>query len=263
MANRRDDDLAAALAKLQRGEIEVGDDETSEGDAAEARGDFVDLGAPPPPPLAKPVPAPPPNLAAARAAAAAQRVAPAPREAAAAKVAPVAPIAAVPRVQSAPPRAVDRKPPPAAAAPVRPMEMPPRPMQLTGGADVAMADVDPPIVDEDDATLVPAASDEYLARPAAPRPAAPRADRALERRRTLIPILLTLGVLLPLLGIMRWIVDAASPLGSMPGWLAGLLIGGGVALLGLAGLNMALVQRTAAAPALQDELRERAAGSIV
>jgi hypothetical protein len=102
-----------------------------------------------------------------------------------------------------------------------------------------MADAD------DDAVIMPAPSVEYLAHlphPAA-KPAGPPASRGVRYRRTMIPVLLTLGVLLLVAAVLKFVVHADAPLAMMPGWTAGLLAVCGVALLVVAGLNVTMVRQ--------------------
>lgn len=238
MSQSGNDDLTERLARLQQGEVDTQDDERADED--DQAGDVVDFGGQPPViapspasqpaaplptrgPVRQPAVVTPQSLANARAAAASQRISPG-----AHVPKPAIPVRSGERIQSS----------------AVPAQVPTR-VTFDAPESAALA------TDEDDATLVPAASEEYLARPAARPVARAPVDRSFERRRTLIPILLTLGVLLPLIAAQRWLADAASPLAAMPGWLVGLLIAAGVLLLALAGLNMTLVRRTTSARGLQ------------
>lgn len=68
-------------------------------------------------------------------------------------------------------------------------------------------------IDEDDVVIVPAPSPEVLAARPAPRPVVRQQHlvQRLEFKRTLIPILLTLGVICPFVGLMGYFVKATSP----------------------------------------------------
>jgi hypothetical protein len=93
--------------------------------------------------------------------------------------------------------------------------------------------------------------DEILAAPA-PDPSvfAPRrptrdliAERRIHNRRTLIPILLTCGVLMPAVGALKWLRGPESPFAAWPMWVPLLLLGCGVVLLLLAAANMMQVRQ--------------------
>ena len=97
----------------------------------------------------------------------------------------------------------------------------------------------------------PLGGDEMLAAPP-PDPSvfAPRystrdllAERRIHHRRTLIPILLTCGVLMPLVGSLKWVRGPDSPFASWPIWAPVLLAMSGAALLALAFANMRQVKR--------------------
>ena len=60
----------------------------------------------------------------------------------------------------------------------------------------------------------------------------------LEARRTLIPILLTCGVLLLVFAGLKYVMDPDSPFASMPGLVTGSAVGMGVLLLIAAAVNM-------------------------
>ena len=63
-------------------------------------------------------------------------------------------------------------------------------------------------------------------------------DRSINTKRTLIPILLTLGVLLPALASLKWLMTADSPFTALPIPAAGMLIALGAVLLVMAVFNM-------------------------
>ena len=109
---------------------------------------------------------------------------------------------------------------------------------MTGGA--VRNDVEPP-----------PGGDEMVAAPAPdPSVVAPKRatrDLQLERRshhrRTLIPILLTCGVLMPSIGSLRWLRGPESPFAAWPVWAPLLLFVFGLMLLALAYANMSQVRR--------------------
>jgi hypothetical protein len=96
-----------------------------------------------------------------------------------------------------------------------------------------------------------ASSDDILAAPApdasvfAPRRPTRdlRAERQIHKRRTLIPILLTCGVLMPAVGALKWVRGPESPFAAWPLWAPIALIACGVVLLLLASGNMIQVRQ--------------------
>jgi hypothetical protein len=77
----------------------------------------------------------------------------------------------------------------------------------------------------------------------APRPtSAAAAKRSVEHKRTMIPILLTIGVILMGLGVLRFVSGSDSPFSLLPVWFVAVLIAMGLASLGLAALNMSIVK---------------------
>lgn len=107
---------------------------------------------------------------------------------------------------------------------------------------------------DDDAVIVPAPEPEVFA-PHAPPPApvaktaGPARIRSLAWRRTVIPILLTCGVLLIGIGALRWIGGADSVFADMTIPMSALLCGSGAFLLLVAVLNMLAVRSEMAAAA--------------
>ena len=87
---------------------------------------------------------------------------------------------------------------------------------------------------------MPAPSVEYLAHVAhpAPRPPSRSVERALRLRLTLIPVLLTTGVLMLVAAVLKFVVNSDAPLATMPTWMSVVLGVAGAALLGVAGLNI-------------------------
>lgn len=102
---------------------------------------------------------------------------------------------------------------------------------------------------DDDAVIVPAPSiDVFLPKQRGTRAAAKRAaSSSLAMRRTLIPILLTNGVLLPALGAMWFATDVDSPFRRTGAWLPIMLIAVGVLLLVFGVLNALFVRHELAA----------------
>ena len=97
----------------------------------------------------------------------------------------------------------------------------------------------------------PPGGDEMLAAPP-PDPSvfAPKhstrdllAERRIHHRRTLIPILLTCGVLMPAVGSLKWARGPDSPFSSWPIWAPVVLSLCGVVMLALAVVNMMQVRR--------------------
>jgi protein-S-isoprenylcysteine O-methyltransferase Ste14 len=76
--------------------------------------------------------------------------------------------------------------------------------------------------------------------------------RRLGFRQTIIPPMLTLGVLLPIFGILPLISSEESPWSAISRWIAFTAIGLGVVLLAMAILNMFLVKQQ-----LADEAQAR------
>ncbi len=113
------------------------------------------------------------------------------------------------------------------------------------------------VADDDDAVMVPA----FEADPLAPRPVAiQRAAvyQTLEFRRTLIPVLLTCGMVLIVFSFGRHLLGQDSPLNDLPTWLAPVLLLTGTILLVLAVLNMLSVKRRIIEHELRvDKLRRR------
>jgi hypothetical protein len=97
------------------------------------------------------------------------------------------------------------------------------------------------VVDDDDAVIMPAPSPQILA--PLPVPHQSRLDnRRLFYRQTMIPILLTCGCLLAVLGLLWFVTDAESVIRRSGLWLPLTFVAIGVALLLMAVLNMAQVK---------------------
>ena len=138
----------------------------------------------------------------------------------------------------------------------------PTPPQIATPADqlgLEFSDVPDPaeqkIVDDDTVSVPAPDVDVFLPRHAATHRAA--VYKTLEFSRTLIPVLLTCGVLLVALASARHLVGQDSPLTDLPPWLAPLLFLTGTVLLVLAVLNMLSVKRRMAEHGLRvDKLRQ-------
>jgi hypothetical protein len=129
---------------------------------------------------------------------------------------------------------------PLPAAPLASPQLPDQPMVI--------------VDDSNDVAIAPAPNiDAFLPRRSEPSPAAPRRSfnqvmQSLSARRTMIPILLTLGVALPLLGAAQWMIDPEYPFSARQMlWAAIGLPVIGLVMLGIAALNMANVKREMAA----------------
>ena len=68
-------------------------------------------------------------------------------------------------------------------------------------------------------------------------------ERRIHNRRTLIPILLTCGVLMPAVGSLKWLRGADSPFAAWPTWAPVVLSLCGLLLLVLAVANMTQVRQ--------------------
>jgi hypothetical protein len=210
------DELADALAKLAGGEVAPSEHE-------------------PPAPLA-PSPTTPPSARSQRPAASAngrgaspparphRPTAPAPR--------PNAPTLSSPPTSSPPPGATDDH----AGSEIAP---------LSSDGEEEHHHV---TLDDDDAVIVPAPDlSAFAPRPHARRPVGVGRHAAIyqtiEFRRTIIPVLLTCGVLTTAFGSLKYALGEDSPLADLPRWLPiGLFITGAM-LLGLAVVNMLSVRQ--------------------
>ena len=95
---------------------------------------------------------------------------------------------------------------------------------------------------DDDAVIVPAPEPEVFAPHAPTAPAGPGGIRSLAFRRTVIPILLTCGVLLIGIGSLRWVGGPDSVFAETSIPLSATLCGTGCFLLIIAVLNMLQVK---------------------
>lgn len=118
-----------------------------------------------------------------------------------------------------------------------------------GTSTRASAETDPnAIIDDDDMMNIPAPEASVFQ----PRPKpAPRAGaratnyarRSLDYRRTLIPILLVLGLYMAWLASLKYFSGPDSVLATVPVWVPVLLAVGSIVLLGLAVVNMISVKQ--------------------
>ena len=108
------------------------------------------------------------------------------------------------------------------------------------------------IVDDDDAVIVPAPEPEVFVSHTPKAPAGPGGIRSLAFRRTVIPILLTCGVLLIGVGLLRWIGGPDSVFAETSIPLSATLCGTGFFLLLVAALNMLQVRGELAAMAKRE-----------
>ena len=216
--------------------------------------------APVPPPPAAPPPVQPPASAAefrrpsspdAPPSRPASPSSPPPSRPAAPTSRPAAPSPSPAPAQPSPPAAK-----PKSARPQRPdrpdrPEAPPSTVWSEDEAAEVAAHYDPmsEIVDDDDAVIVPAPEPDVFA-PHAPKVSTgPGGIRSLAFRRTVIPILLTCGVLLIGIGSLRWLGGPDSIFVDMSIPLSAALCGCGFFLLLVAVLNMLQVKGELAAAA--------------
>jgi hypothetical protein len=101
---------------------------------------------------------------------------------------------------------------------------------------------------EDDSVIMPAPPVEYLAHhPHAVAPPRPGQVGGISRsarfRQTLVPVLLTSGLLMLVTTLLKYTVNPDAPLAAMPAWMAVLLAVSGVALLVVAALNVVQLGR--------------------
>jgi len=98
------------------------------------------------------------------------------------------------------------------------------------------------IIDDGDAVIVPAPDAEVFAPKATPKVMKTSLTRSLGFRRTIIPILLTSGVLLLGIGSLKWVAGSNSLFSDMNLMFVGTLCGSGAFLLIVAVLNMLQVR---------------------
>ena len=96
---------------------------------------------------------------------------------------------------------------------------------------------------DDDAMLAPAPdASDFVHRPP-PSPSAPnRMAAGVAFKQTLIPILLTTGVLLIVFGSLKFILGAESAYAALPGWTLGVMFGFGSLMLAFGAFTMLQVR---------------------
>ncbi len=102
------------------------------------------------------------------------------------------------------------------------------------------------VVEDDDSVIVPAPPMEALGHQhleyARPHVRVPT-FKSMSIRRTLIPVLLTSGVMISLFGIVKFVVPEEAALSMLPPWMCLIAICMGLALASLGVLNMLLVRQ--------------------
>jgi hypothetical protein len=235
-ADRDKDDIAAALHGLNAGHH----DSTAE-HAEDAHAEHLHEASPPPasraanPPAARPVPPPPQQ----------QQQRPATPVKRPAMPAPIPPPASPPsRSSSSPPSS-------SSSGRVRPSS-PMRP----AAPDASASALAPAPADEGEFTTddenVPVNLDEGPAPPVdyrgpatskpIARPQRTPLFKTLGFRRTVIPVMLTLGIMMIVMGAARWVVDEEAPLTRMPPWVTAVLFAAGALMLVLGVANMLMVR---------------------
>lgn len=251
MTDRNNDDVARALEALSAGEHqeEPEHDSTAHLHAPEpvrstprpTKG--AGPGAPrgsQQPPLARPVSAAPPRPATPRPAAPAAPKTAQPAAAAPKPVArPAAPAAArpAPPRPAAPPANVAANPVVRPAAPSRPAAPPVAATEPAPAPDSAIVD--------DDAVIVPAPdASVFFHKPTSTTKARkPAFGQSVNFRQTLIPILLTGGFIMVVLGLLHFLwTGENNPLADLPGWLLTVVFLFGLVLWALAAANMLSVK---------------------
>ena len=97
--------------------------------------------------------------------------------------------------------------------------------------------------DDDDAMLAPAPDASAFAYHAPPsRSTGKKLAQSSEFKQTLIPILLTSGLLLIVFGLLKFILGPDSPYSNLPGWVIGMTCGMGALLLVFALFTMLQVK---------------------
>lgn len=141
----------------------------------------------------------------------------------------------VPRTQdistppvAAPPPPVEPPPPP--LPPAEP-ELTPEELAAAHEAEVAAeAEAVARVVEDDDTLNLPSLPTETLMAKRRPSPQRQLASRTVHFKQTLIPILLTMGILLPALALWSMILGDESPIAS-DRWIALALLGMGIVML--------------------------------
>jgi hypothetical protein len=222
-AQRNDDEIAAALQGLNAGHH----DSTAE-HAGSVHGEDVQLS-----PVTPPPPKPSPS-------------APRPSSESPSAKRPSTPAArpAQPRVS---PQSMVARPPSASSPPPGPRSRPATPARPAAPGQPTSAGFDQEVFDDGDETVLEGMSATPLdyrgPKPAPPpRPRKTPVFKTLGFRRTVIPVLLTTGLMMLAMFAARWFVDEEAPLALLPAWTGILLLLTGVLLVALAVANMMLVR---------------------
>lgn len=138
---------------------------------------------------------------------------------------------------------------PSAAPPAAPVTRPATPAAARPAAPAATASASAPAPDsqivDDDAVIVPAPdASVFFHKPAyASKPKRPAFGHSVGFRQTLIPILLTAGFIMVMLGLLHFLWGGDNnPLADLPGWLLAVLFLFGFMLWGFAAANMLSVK---------------------
>jgi hypothetical protein len=245
MAESQHDDLADALARMADGDVAPGDPKPQ---------------APPTPPALRAVKPALARPATARPASAPVVKAPAPSSAAPSRAArPAAPIvrepASPPAAATAPAGALAIPPSARKARPAAPttrsvtVAAPQNTPEVDGGQSTGLSSGTPgdaAVIDDDDAVIVPPPDPsvfEYSSKATADMRAKVARQKSIDFRRTLIPILLTCGVLLIIFGSLKFVSGPDSVLTDLSiGIPIGLFVMA-IILLALAAVNMISVKK--------------------
>lgn len=241
MPNPSNDDVAKALEQLAAGQA----------DEPHAPSDDVShvtppaASAPQPPPLARtvvparapgPKAVPQPRPVAGRAA-----------SASGAASRPLQPPGSAPPPAPRPPGA-NVSASPSAATPARPAAARPASLGTARPAAPALPQqaaqpIETEVIDDDDRVIVPAPSaDVFMHHGSSAAVARASAHKSLSLRRTFIPILLTAGLILFALGVLRFLWQGNNPLLGLQPWLVAVMFVFAAALWALAAVNMLAVK---------------------
>jgi hypothetical protein len=133
-------------------------------------------------------------------------------------------------------------PPPPPTPPVEAASSPAEPQAVDHEAELAAeAEAVAHVVEDDDTLNLPAASPESILHPKRPRPKREPMIKTVEFKQTLIPVLLTMGVLLPALGGYGLVLGDASPIADQK-WVGVAVIAIGGVMLAFAVLTMLQVK---------------------
>ena len=98
------------------------------------------------------------------------------------------------------------------------------------------------VIDDDDRVIVPAPTADVFLHHGTGASARRAPARRLSLRRTLIPILLTAGLILFALGLLRFLWTENNPLAGLQPWLVAIMFAFALVLWGLAAVNMLAVK---------------------